>query len=116
MCRLALSVAVLALITSLTRSDAAQAFPFSSWSHGHPTVEAVACRPLLLGTADLRGKLRSCAPNFGAAVLIEIRAVIITAASECIGCDVCYGEFHYCNVSPSRASHARSSASTRARS
>ena len=45
MCRLALNVAVLALITSLTRSDAAQAFPFSSWSHGHPTFEAVACRP-----------------------------------------------------------------------
>ena len=45
MCRLALSVAVLALITSLTQSDAAQAFPFSSWSHGHPTFEAVTCRP-----------------------------------------------------------------------
>ena len=45
MCRLALNVAVLALITSLTRSDAAQAFPFSSWSHGHPTFEAVTCRP-----------------------------------------------------------------------
>ena len=45
MCRLALNVAVLALITSLTRSDAAQAFPFGSWSHGHPTFEAVACRP-----------------------------------------------------------------------
>ena len=45
MYRLALNVAVLALITSLTRSDAAQAFPFSSWSQGHPTFEAVACRP-----------------------------------------------------------------------
>ena len=45
MCRLALNVAVLALITSLTRSDAAQAFSFSSWSHRHPTFEAVTCRP-----------------------------------------------------------------------
>ena len=48
---------------------------------------------LLLGTADLRGKLRSCAPIFGGGrtTIIEIRAVsIITAASECMGCDVCY--------------------------
>ena len=48
MCRLALNVAVLALITSLTRSDAAQAFPFSSWSHGHPTFEAVLPAPSLV--------------------------------------------------------------------
>ena len=92
MCRLALNVAVLALITSLTRSDAAQAFPFSSWSHGHPTFEAVACRPPPWYRGFAREAPFVCAEFWGGrTTIIEIRAVsIITAASECTGCDVCY--------------------------
>ena len=92
MCRLALNVAVLALITSLTRSDAAQAFPFSSWSHGHPTFEAVACRPPPWYRGFAREAPFVCAEFWWwPYTIIEIRAVsIITAASECTGCDVCY--------------------------
>ena len=101
MYRLALNVAVLALIASLTRSDAAQAFPFSSWSQGHPTFEAVACRPPPWYRGFAREAPFVCAEFWGGRTYRNTGVSIITAASECIGCDVCYGEFRYCNVSPS---------------
>ena len=93
MCRLALNVAVvLALITSLTRPDAAQANG-ARYRNTQHSGQWPAGLLLPLGTVDLRGKLRSCAPIFGGrrTTIIEIRPVsIITAASECTGCDVCY--------------------------
>ena len=107
MYRLALNVAVLALITSLTRSDAARLFLSARGRMGHPTFEAVACRPPPWYRGFAREAPFVCAEFWGGRTYRNTGRLSLSRQANVWDVTSAIGEFRYCNVSPSRCNLAR---------